>query len=54
MLKVRTKFGTTYQYVKKNYKVWAIDENFIHFTQLDNGTEKELILPKSEILCISG
>lgn len=53
-LKIRTKFGSTYQYVKKDYKIWVLDENFIHFTVVDNGTEKDLILPKNEILCIYG
>lgn len=53
MIKVATRFGTTYQYILKEYKVWQFDESFIHFIYIkDGGKRYDLIISKSEILSI--
>ena len=52
MLKIKTRFGTEYQYVLKEYKEWEFDKSFIHFIQIVHTKRMDLILPKSEILAI--
>ncbi len=52
MYKVKTRFGTTYNYIL-SWKVSTLDASFVEFTQSDNGKTDIVIIPKSEILSIS-